>query len=120
LKFIQIKAVTTYLDVGTRDDLKEFVQLELEKQRLEIEQKKLELQKQQLDLHTQRIDHALETADRLVNMLPPEVDTATKVTLLQILLPGLLPLGEKLNYVSALGILKISTEYVAGVTSSNK
>ena len=73
---------------------KEFVQLELEKQRLEIEQKKLELQKQQLDLHTRRIDHALETADRLVNMLPPEVDTATKVTLLQTLLPGLLPPGE--------------------------
>jgi len=69
---------------------KEFVQLELEKQRLELEQKKLELQKQQLDLHTRRIDHALETADRLVNMLPPEVDTATKVTLLQTLLPGLL------------------------------
>ncbi len=73
---------------------KELVQLELEKQRLELEQKKLELQKQQLDLHTRRIDHALETADRLVNMLPPEVDTATKVTLLQILLPGLLPPGE--------------------------
>jgi len=90
LKFIQIKAATTYLDVGIRDDLKEFVQLELEKQRLELEQKKLELQKQQLDLHTRRIDHALETADRLVNMLPPEVDTATKVTLLQTLLPGLL------------------------------
>ena len=94
LKFIQIKAATTYLDVGTRDDLKEFVQLELEKQRLELEQKKLELQKQQLDLHTRRIDHALETADRLVNMLPPEIDTATKVTLLQTLLPGLLPPGE--------------------------
>jgi len=40
LKFIQIKASTTYLDVGTGDDLKEFVQLELEKQRLELEQKK--------------------------------------------------------------------------------
>jgi excisionase family DNA binding protein len=73
---------------------KEFVQLELEKQRLELEQKKLELQKQQLDLHTRRIDHALDTADRLVNMLPPEVDTATKVTLLQSLLPGLLPPGR--------------------------
>ncbi len=73
---------------------KELVQLELEKQRLELEQKKLELQKQQLDLHTRRIDHALDTADRLVHMLPPEVDTETKVTLLQILLPGLLPPGE--------------------------
>ncbi len=87
---------------------KEFVQLELEKQRLELEHKKLERQKQQLDLHTRSIDHALDTADRLVYMLPLEVDTGTKVTLLQTLLPDLLPPREKLSYVSALGILKIS------------
>jgi excisionase family DNA binding protein len=87
---------------------KELVQLELEKQRLELEQKKLELQKQQLDLHTRRIDHALDTADRLVHMLPPEVDTGTKVTLLQTLLPGLLPPGENQTLESALSALKIS------------
>lgn len=69
---------------------KEFIQLELEKQRLELEQKKLELQKQLLDLHTRRIDHALDTADRLVSMLPPEADAGTKAALLQTLLPGLL------------------------------
>jgi excisionase family DNA binding protein len=99
---------------------KELVQLELEKQRLELEQKKLELQKQQLDLHTRRIDHALDTADRLVHMLPPEVDAGTKATLLQILLPGLLPPGENFNLDSALATLKISAEQDEGITSSNK
>ncbi len=69
---------------------KEFIQLELEKQRLEVEQKKLELQKQLLELHTRRIDHALDTADRLVNMLPREVDDAKKASLLQKLLSSLL------------------------------
>ena len=89
---------------------KELVQLELEKQRLELEQKKLELQKQQLDLYTRRIDHALDTADRLVHMLPPEADAETKATLLQTLLPGLLPTGQNYNLDSVLTTLKISTE----------
>jgi excisionase family DNA binding protein len=93
---------------------KELVQLELEKQRLELAQKKLELQKQQLDLYTRRIDHALDTADRLVHMLPPEADPGTKATILQTLLPGLLPPGEQLSYDSALGILKISSNYDQG------
>ena len=90
------------------------IALELEKQRLELEQKKLELQKQQFDLHTRRIDHALDTADRLVHMLPPEADAGTKESLLQSILPGLIPPGKQLSYVSALGILKISTEYNQG------
>ena len=89
---------------------KEYIQIELEKQRLELEQKKLELQKQLLDLHTRRIDHALDTADRLVNMLPPEADAETKATLLQTLLPGLLPPGQNHSIDSALATLKISTE----------
>jgi excisionase family DNA binding protein len=89
---------------------KEYIQIELQKQRLELEQKKLELQNQLFDLHTRRIDHALDTADRLVNMLPPEADAGTKVTLLQTLLPGLLPPGQNFNLDSALATLKISTE----------
>jgi excisionase family DNA binding protein len=89
---------------------KEYVQIELEKQRLELDQKKLDLQKQLLDLQTRRIDHALDTADRLVNMLPPEADAGTKATLLQALLSGLLPPGQNPILDSALATLKISTE----------
>lgn len=100
---------------------KEFVQLELEKQRLEVEQKKLELQKQLLELHTRRIDHALDTADRLVHMLPPEADAGTKAALLQTLLPGLLPPGQNLSYDSALIALSAITQQgdkTAGTNSS--
>jgi hypothetical protein len=100
---------------------KEFVQLELEKQRLEVEQKKLELQKQLLELHTRRIDHALDTADRLVNMLPIEADAGTKAALLQTLLPGLLSPGQNYSLDSALTALSAIAEQEdkpAGTNSS--
>jgi excisionase family DNA binding protein len=99
---------------------KEFVQLELEKQRLEVEQKKLELQKQLLELHTRRIDHALDTADRLVHMLPQEADAVTKAALLQTLLPGLLPPGQNLSYDSALTALSAITEPGDKATGTNR
>jgi excisionase family DNA binding protein len=99
---------------------KEFIQLELEKQRLELEQKKLELQKQLLELHTRRIDYALDTADRLVNMLPPEADAGTKAALLQTLLPGLLPPGQGHSLESALLALKTNTEHREGTSGSNR
>jgi excisionase family DNA binding protein len=69
---------------------KQATQLELERQRLEIEEKKLELQKQLLDLQASRIDHALDAANKLVSLFP-EIDTKTKVTMLQSLLPTLMP-----------------------------
>lgn len=89
---------------------KEFILLELERQRLEVEQKKLELQKQLLELHTRRIDHALDTADRLVSLLPPDTDARTKATLLQNLLPRLLPPGQGNTLESALTAITINTE----------
>lgn len=86
---------------------KEITQLELEKQRLELAQKKLDLQKQLLELHTRRIDHAVDAADRVVSMLPPEVDAQTKALLLQTLLPSLLQQdqgkGLELTFNAAFG-----------------
>jgi len=69
---------------------KQATQLELERQRLEIEEKKLELQKQLLELQAKRIDHALDAANKLVSLFP-EIDAKTKVTMLQSLLPTLMP-----------------------------
>ncbi len=69
---------------------KQATQLELERQRLEIEEKKLELQKQLLELQERRIDHALEAANKLFSLFP-EIDAKTKVTMLQSLLPTLMP-----------------------------
>jgi excisionase family DNA binding protein len=89
---------------------KEFIQLELEKQRLELEKQRLALQKEDLELHTRRIDHALETANRMVSMLQPEADAKTKASLLQTLLPGLLPPEQSQSLESALSAFKINTE----------
>jgi excisionase family DNA binding protein len=69
---------------------KQATQLELERQRLEIEEKKLELQRQLLELQAKRIDHALDAANKLVSLFP-EIDAKTKVTMLQSLLPTLMP-----------------------------
>lgn len=89
---------------------KEFIQLELEKQRLELEKQRLALQKEDLDLQTRRINLALETAIRMVSLLQPEADAKTKATLLQTLLPGLLPSGQGHSLESALSVLKTSLE----------
>ena len=43
-------------------------------------------------------------------MLPLEVDAGTKATLLQTLLPGLLPAVEKLSYDSVLTALSATKE----------
>ena len=80
---------------------KQATQLELERQRLEIEEKKLELQKQLLDLQTRRIDHALDAANKLVSLFP-EIDAKTKVTMLQSLLPTLMPPEQSKGLEAAL------------------
>jgi excisionase family DNA binding protein len=99
---------------------KEFVQLELEKQRLELEKQRLALQKEDLDLHTRRIDHAVETACRVVNMLQPEADAITKASLLQNLLPSLLQPGQSRSLESALLALKTDAEQGEGAARSNR
>ncbi len=109
----QQRLLTGIQELGGRRS-KEFIQLELEKQRLELEQKKLELQKQLLELQTRRIDYALDTADRLVNMLPPDADAGTRAALLQTLLPGLLPPGQSRTLESALSALTINIEQGEG------
>jgi excisionase family DNA binding protein len=80
---------------------KQATQLELERQRLEIEEKKLELQKQLLELQARRIDHALDAASKLVSLFP-EIDAKTKVTLLQSLLPTLMPPEQSKGLEAAL------------------
>lgn len=70
---------------------KEALQLEIEQQRLELAREKLALQAQFLALRRTQIDHALETANKAVNLLPPEADPQIKSMLVQSLLPRLLP-----------------------------
>jgi len=65
----------------------------MEQRQLQLERERLELQKGQFELQTRRIDLALQTAHRVMSMLPPDIDSQTKTTLLQTLLPDLLPPG---------------------------
>src|SRR5712691_8776998 len=51
---------------------KSWTALDAEKEQIELEKQRLALQKERLELHTRQIDYALETANKMVNMLCPE------------------------------------------------
>jgi len=68
--------------------------LDWEKEQLALEQQRLALQRERLDLHTKQIDYALETANKMVNMLYPDSDAKTKASLLETLLTNLLQAGN--------------------------
>jgi hypothetical protein len=67
--------------------------LERQKKLIELEKQQLELEKQRFELHSMRIKFALETAERMVDLLHPGTDEATKTMIVQTLLPDLLQLG---------------------------
>ena len=92
---LSIKAQTRQMELQRTELQKQEAQLIMEQRQLDLEKQRLELQKEQLKLHTQRIDKALETAHRVMDMLPPDIDPKTKVTLLQTLLPDLLQPGTQ-------------------------
>ena len=81
---------------------KQAAQLEIEQKLLEIEKQRLALRKEDLS----RIEQALDTADKLVNMLQPEADAKTRASLLQTLLPSILQPGQSRSLESALSVLK--------------
>jgi hypothetical protein len=69
------------------------IEFERQKQLFELEKQKLELEKQRFEFHVMRINHALEAAERMVDLLHPGTDEATKAMIVQTLLPDLLQLG---------------------------
>ncbi|HLX56434.1 MAG TPA: helix-turn-helix domain-containing protein [Ktedonobacteraceae bacterium] len=87
---ITLKDMSSNEDARASRHSKLAAQIKMERQRLEIAQKEVDLHKQLLDLHTRRIDHALDAANRMVSLLPPEIDSSTKTSFIQSLLPGLL------------------------------
>ena len=89
------RAQTRQIEQERAELQKQEALLIMEKRHLELEKQRLELQKEQLELHTQRIDKALETAHRVINMLPPDIDAKTKAMRLQTLLPDLLQPGTQ-------------------------
>jgi excisionase family DNA binding protein len=68
--------------------------LDREREQIEIEKQRLALQKERMELYTKQIDYALETANKMVNMLYPDSDAKTKASHLEALLANLLRLGN--------------------------
>ncbi len=68
--------------------------LDREKEQIELEKERLALQKERMELYTKQIDYALETANKMVNMLYPDSDEKTKASHLETLLAILLRVGN--------------------------
>lgn len=69
-------------------------QIEQERQKLELERQQMALQREQLELVNMRMNYAIETANKMVSMLQPDSEQATRAMLAQTLLPSLLQLGS--------------------------
>jgi excisionase family DNA binding protein len=80
--------------------------LDREKEQLELEKQRLSLQKERMELYTKQIDYALETANKMVNMLYPDIDAKTKALHLEALLANLLRLGNAQDLELALPAAK--------------
>ncbi len=82
-------------------DKQQMAVLEREKQRLEIEQHRLEILEKQLEIQKKGIEYALEIAEKMVDLLHPGADPATRAMEIQVLLPNLVQLqnGKGLELV---------------------
>jgi len=80
--------------------------LDREKEQIELEKQRLALQKERMELYTKRIDYALETANKMVDMLYPDSDIKTKASHLEALLTHLLRLGNAQDLEFALPAAK--------------
>jgi excisionase family DNA binding protein len=80
--------------------------LDREKEHLELEKQRLSLQRERMELYTKQIDYALETANKMVNMLYPDSDAKTKAVHLEALLANLLRLGNAQDLELALPAAK--------------
>ncbi len=80
--------------------------LDREKEQLELEKQRLSLRKERMELYTKHIDYALETANKMVNMLYPDSDAKTKAFHLEALLAHLLRLGNAQDLELALPAAK--------------
>lgn len=89
---------------------KQEMQLQLEARKIELEVKRLELQEKRLEIEKRRIDYALETANKMVQVLSPYADEGTKEMLLRTLIPDLLQLGNSKGLESILPSPKIADD----------
>jgi len=86
-KVLEIKHIEQQADHDQQMDV-----LEREKQQLEIEQRRLEVLEKQLEIQKKGIEYALEIAQKMVDLLHPGADPATRAMEIQALLPNLVQL----------------------------
>jgi excisionase family DNA binding protein len=79
-------------DAHKEEQRQSMTPLDREKEQIELEKQRLALQKERMELYTKQIDYALETANKMVNMLYPDSDAKTKALHLEALLANLLRL----------------------------
>jgi uncharacterized protein YjbI with pentapeptide repeats len=66
------------------------LQVEQEKQKLELEKQRLDLQRQRLEIENMRMNFAIEAANKIIDLLSPNSDQATREMMIPMLLPNLL------------------------------
>jgi excisionase family DNA binding protein len=93
-------------DAQKAEQRQSMAQLDREKEQLELEKQRLSLRKERMELYTKQIDYALETANKMVNMLYPDSDAKTKAFHLEALLANLLRLGNAQDLELALPAAK--------------
>jgi uncharacterized protein YjbI with pentapeptide repeats len=93
-KELEIQAKTQELQHAEQqaDHEKQMASLEEEQKRLEIEKQRLEVLEKQLEVQKKGIEYALEIARKVVDLLHPGADPATRAMELQTLLPNLVQL----------------------------
>jgi hypothetical protein len=83
-----------HLEAQKAELIKQKTLLEIEREQVEIERQRLALQGERLELEKKRVEYALETANKMVDILNPGIDDITKALLARTLLPNLLQLGN--------------------------
>ena len=89
---IQAKAQEFKQSEQKADQEQEMALLEREKQRLEIERLRLEVLEKRLETQKKAIEYALEIANKVIDALHPDADSATRAMEVQVLLPNLVQL----------------------------
>jgi hypothetical protein len=66
------------------------LQIDLDRQKLELERQQVVLQREQVELENTRMIYAIEAASKMITMLAPAADQATRAMLVQDTLPNIL------------------------------
>jgi hypothetical protein len=96
------------------------LQIDLDRQKLELERQQVALQREQAELENTRMTYAIEAANKMVTMLAPSANQATRTMLIQSLLPNILQLHAIPNVTITLPLPSQGSEKLDTDTSASK